>query len=102
MIPDLELGEDEQMQSQPSWGMELFLDYSDAWDIEVTQEQTQKLEEFGRQGVVTQEPTPSKTLVEAATQMEAIETKVDTIPYHDLEDLEKTPEQSQDMDLIQE
>ena len=70
--------------------MELFLDHSDAGDIEVTQEQPQQLEEVGRQGVVTQEPTPSKTLVEAATQMEVVELEVDTIPNQNLQDLEET------------
>ena len=63
MIPDLELGEDEKMQSHPSSGTEVFLDHSDAVDIEFTQEKPQQLEEVGRQGVVTQEPTTSKLLL---------------------------------------
>ena len=92
MIPNIELGEYEKMQSHPSSGTEVFLDHSNAVDIEFTQEKPQQLEEVGRQGVVTQEPTPSKTLVEAATQVEEVEPEVDTIPDHNLEDLEETPE----------
>ena len=42
IIPDLELGEDETMQSQPSRDTEVFLDPSHfSGDIEVTQEQPQ-------------------------------------------------------------
>ena len=73
MIPDLELGEDEQFQYQPSRGMKVLMDNFYIGDIEVTKEQPQQLEEVGRQDVVTQEPTPLKTLVEAATQMEVVD-----------------------------
>ena len=51
MIPDLEFGEAEQLQSQPTR------------DIEVTQNEPQQLEEFGKEDVVTQEPTSKKFLL---------------------------------------
>ena len=35
------------------------------------------MEEVGRKNVVTEEPTPLKTLVEVATQMEGVESEVD-------------------------
>ena len=75
--------------------------YHNLEDLEETPEQSQDTELIHEEvqqeeDVVTQEPTSSNTLVEVATQMEAIEPEVDIIPDRNLEDLEATPEQSQD------
>ena len=80
MISDLEFGEAEKLQSQPTM------------NIEVTQQQPQQLKEVGRHDVATQEPTPLENLVEAATQMEIVNPLVYTIYDYNLGDLEENPE----------
>ena len=64
--------------------------------------QTEIIAALMEKDVVTQEPTPLKSLVEVSTQMEAVEPEVETIPYYNLEDLKETTEQSQDTKFIQE
>ena len=100
IILDLELGEDEKIQSQPSKGMEVFLDQSDAGDIEATQEKPHQLEGIGKQDFVTQGPTSSKFLVEASFSLEENELEVERIPNYNMEDLTKTQGQSQDIELV--
>ena len=71
MALDMELGEDEQMKSQPSRDAKLFLYQSHSLgDIEVTQEQPHQLEGIGKHDVVTQEPTSSIFFVEVSFQLE--------------------------------
>ena len=68
----------------------------------MTQKKAQQLGEIGIQDVVTQEPTSSKILVEAAIQLEANELEIDKIPDQNLEDLDETPGHSQETELVQE
>ena len=53
------------------------------------------------QGVVTQEPTNMEMFVEAATQLEVSEPEVKTIPDLNLGIFTMTPEQSQDIELVE-
>ena len=53
------------------------------------------------QGVVTQEPTSLEMFVEAATQMEVSDPEVETIPDLNLGFFTMTPEQSQDIELVE-
>ena len=70
MIPDVEVRECDQLQSQP-------------------------------QGVVTQEQRSLEMFVEAFSQMESGEPKVETILDLNLEVFTMTPEQSQDTELVE-
>ena len=76
MIVDIEAREEEQLQSQP----------------------LEQMEEVGRHGVVTQEPTPLEIFVGVATQMVG-ELEVEMIPDMNLEVFTVTPEQYQDTEL---
>ena len=53
------------------------------------------------QGVVTQEPTTLEIFVEYSTQLEVSEPEVETIPDLNLGVLTMTPEQSQDIELVE-
>ena len=73
LIPDVELGEDEQMQSQSSGDIEVFGEYSYlSGDMEVTQEQFQQNEEMGGQDVDTQEPVVMHPPVKATTEIQVV------------------------------
>ena len=53
------------------------------------------------QGVVTQEPTTLEMFVEAVTQLEVSVPEVETIPDLNLGVFTMTPEQSQDIELVE-
>ena len=86
IIPNVEVGEDEQMQSQQSRDTEAFGDQSHlsgdteilrdqphiSWDMEVTQEKPKFLEDLEEREVVTQEPTSLQLPVEATTKNQEV------------------------------
>ena len=73
VIPDVELEEDEQMQSQSSGDTEVFGEQSYILrDMEVTQEKFQQHEEMGGQYADTQEPLVLHLLVEATTKIQVV------------------------------
>ena len=53
------------------------------------------------QGVVTQEPTTLEMFVEDSTQLEVSEPQVEKIPHLNLGVLTMTPEQSEDIELVE-
>ena len=69
IIPDLDLGEDEQMQSQSSTDTEILEEQLHiVEDMEVTQEQPQQHEEIEGQGSDTHEPVALHLPVKAAAE----------------------------------
>ena len=75
MIPDIEKGGSEQLQSQP-----VEEGQSDWKDDEASQEQLQQREVVDKQGADTQEPASLNILVEVATQIGAEEPEAKNIP----------------------
>ena len=95
MIPDIEKGESEQLQSQP-----VEEGQSDWKDDEASQEQLQQREVVDKQGPHTQELGFLNILVEVTTQIGAEELEADNIPDFNEEVYAVTPEPSQDTKLI--
>ena len=91
MIPDIEKGENEWLQSQP-----VEEGQSNWKDGEASQEQLQKREVVDKHGADTQEPSSPNILVEVATQIGAEELEVENIPDFNEEVYAVTPEPSQD------
>ena len=54
------------------------------------------------QSVVTQKPVPLEICVEPPIQKEAVEPEIEIIPYRNLEFFTRTPEPSQDTELVEE
>ena len=75
MIPDLEKGGNEQLQSQPAEEGQ-----SNWKDGEASQEKLQQREVVDKQGVDPQEPASLNILVEVATQIGAEDPKAKNIP----------------------
>ena len=72
IIHDLDLGEDEQMQSQSSGDTEILIEQLHIVDdMEVTQEQPQHHEEIEGQGSDTQEPVALHLLIKATADNQA-------------------------------
>ena len=95
MIPGIEKGENEQLQSQPAEETSVLLGQSDWKDSEAPQEKPQQMEAVYKQGADTKEPTSPNILVEVATQIGADEPQTENIPDFNEEVYDVTPEQSQ-------